>query len=274
MRRLSCLLFAGVFAISACVKFPGAQEPVDVSKIQTIYDQDFRIALATDGLDAKPSRFSRTLRALDEAGTPDSPALKAYYDLLAGLIFVQTGQLGEAAAIAPQIEDGVPLLKTEGIERRNTILAESFDAMVAGKTAVETLQKLTRNTEEQHVQRIEIVSEIESSTKGLARDLCKHGPESGGDDGVAFVAANQASFLVEADRAMARACIPRATDPEACSGFLNDRSQLQTARDLLATFASDTSDTSQIAQLQNTIERDLAQAGGGAATSAPVNLCQ
>lgn len=247
-----------------------SQDRTRIATVQATYDRDFREAIAADGLEIKPDRFSRTLAALPSESTGQSSTLAAFYSLLEGMVYLQTGQLGLAQAIAPEVTASANELNSDGIERRNVVLANNYASLVAGRAATASLANLTNNSAEQQTQRLEIVSDVEKRTEAVTRKLCKAGSV---DQGAALIAAYQASFLIEADRALARACIPIETDPAACAGFLGERTQLRDARDLMAAFSSPISSTSQIADIQLQIERDLLQSQDGEPLTAPADPC-
>ncbi|MDW3222803.1 MAG: hypothetical protein R8G34_07945 [Paracoccaceae bacterium] len=258
-------------SVASCGVPLTTQDRTRISALQATYDRDFREAIAADGLDVGKERFSRTLAALPSETTGQSDALTGFYTLLEGMIYLQTGQLGLAQAIAPEVAAAADNLNTDGIERRNVILANNYAALVAGRSATASLAQLTSNSTEQQAQRLAIVRDIETRTEAVSRRLCRAGSV---DEGAAVVAAYQASFLVEADRALAQACIPIQTDAAACAGFLGNRVQLQDARNLMAAFAGSISGTSQIADIQRQIESDLLQSQDGQPLAAPDDPCK
>lgn len=254
----------------ACETVIGSDDRIRIADVQAEYDREFRAAIAADGLTAQPGRFEGTLAMISAGASGQSAALTAFYTLLEGMIHLQTNALGQARAIAPEVEAAAPTLNTDGVPRRNTVLAENYRSMLRGREAVAALRSLTRNSAEDHAQRVEIVSDIEAETAAVTRRLCR---KDAVDDGASVVAAYQAAALVEADRALALACIPRITDPAACEGFLERRAQLQDARSLLARFIGDITETSQVAGIRRQIDRDLSQSLDGGPPPLPIDPC-
>jgi hypothetical protein len=272
MAKWNLALIAALFLV-ACVTTTtqgtlNDSEKLRVAEIQKIYSADFDAAVRADGLSVGQERFARTLVALPNSDR--TGPVGAFYTLLEGLIFLQTNQLGKAQAIATEISEQTAALQTDGIPSRNVVLGQNYADLVKGHVAVSTLKGLNRDTLEQHAQRIEIVKDIETLNTTATRRLCKSGVT---DDGAGFVAANLATYLVEADRALSRACIPTVTNAAQCAPFIGNRAQLVVARNLLATFADGLPDGSQISQMRRQIERDLSLANPGSPLGNPENVC-
>ncbi len=263
-------LVVGFVCLAGCGT-PGLtpQDQNRVSEVQETYDREFRAAVSSQGLDVRSGSFPETLGMIEADQTP-TPQIASYYDLLEGLIYLQTGQLGLAQAAAPDITSSARQLDTEGISPRNVVLAENFADMVDARVDTEGLRKLDRNTAQQHAQRVAIVGDIEARTERVTKRLCRSGAA---DDGAGFVAAYQATSLLEADNAMSRACVPDVTDAEACGRFLGNRPQLNEARNMLAAFSIGAAETSQVAQLRRQIDQDLSRRAGGAPLPPPGNPC-
>lgn len=274
IRTLAVLSLACV-SMSACdIRFgdTGLSETdrVQIADVQATYDREFQAAVSSDGLGVQPGRFDQTLALISDADTASGPTVGAFFTLLEGLIYLQTGALGEAQLIAPEVATAARTLETDGVARRNVVLARTYSELVTGALAVDSLPSANAFDGGAQKQRIEAAKAITSSADDVTRKLCDAGPV---DEGAAFVAAYQASFLVEADRALSLACVPRVTDPDACAGFLTGREELQTARALLASFAKNTDARSQIARIQTQIDRDLSQSNDGAPLPAPTSPC-
>jgi hypothetical protein len=264
------ILLVGFVGLGACAAT--GLDPVDrarVDDVQRTYDSEFRAAIASQGLNVRVDSFSRTLEMIQRDQNPNSQ-IASYYDLLEGLIYLQTGQLGLAQAAAPEITASARQLDADGIAPRNVVLAENYADLVDARIETDKLRSLDRNSAEQHTQRVAIVSDIEARTARVTNRLCGLGTV---DDGAAFVAAYQATSLLEADNAMARACVPDVTDAEACGRFLEIRPQLNEARNMLAAFAGDVTETSQIAQTRRKIEQDLRHRAGGGPVPPPTDPC-
>ncbi|MEM9341598.1 MAG: hypothetical protein AAGA87_00985 [Pseudomonadota bacterium] len=271
------LALAMVTVLAGC---PGTQggplsgpDVARVAEVQATYDAEFRAAVAADGVGVRAGRFSRTLAAVSGDRSGLSPAVAGFYSLLEGLVYLQTGQLGQARAIAPEVGASASALNAGGVERRNGVLAENFADLVAVREAEASLRRLTSNSASENAQRVAVVRAIETRSAAVTRRLCRANTGAG-DEGTAFVAAYTATSLVQADRALARACLPLATDAELCAGFLNGREQLQDARNLMAAFAGPLERQSgQIAGVTAAIERDLRANQDGAPLGAAVSPC-
>ncbi|SLN70823.1 hypothetical protein ROA7450_03865 [Roseovarius albus] len=263
------IMLLGVVVLAACPgPVPDQADRARITQVQETYDSEFRTAVSTQELDVKPGSFPKTLKLIQNGA--ENEQVDSFYTLIEGLIFLQTGQLGLAQAVAPEITGSTNKLATDGIASRNVVLARNYADLVGTRADVDTLRSLDRNTLEQHTQRVAIVKDIEARTAKVTRNLCRLGEA---DDGAAFVAAYQATSLLEADNAMSRACVPDITDAEACGRFLGQRPQLNEARDLMAAFSGDAAEASQIAQTRRKIEQDMSQRAGGAALPPPTDPC-
>ena len=254
------LVLTLVTGIVGCTGLRGALSDADqvrVRDVQAVYDADFRAAVVADGVGVAPGRFARTLAVLPSDTSGLSQPVRGFYTLLEGLIYLQTGQLGQAKAIAPEVTGAASRLNTGGIADRNAIMAENFADLVAAREAEASLAKLSSNSAADNARRVAVVRDIQTRTRAVTGRLCK--ADAGeGDEGKAFVAAYQATALVQADRALQRACLPFATDAALCAGFLGERASLQDARNLMAAFGGPLADdSSQIARLRRDIEREL-----------------
>jgi hypothetical protein len=264
------ILLVGLVGLGACVvTSPSPEDRARLDDVQRTYDSEFRAAISSQGLNVRADSFPRTLEMIQHDQNPNNQ-IASYYALLEGLIYLQTGQLGLAQAAAPEITASARQLDADGIAPRNVVLAENYADLVDARIETDELRSLERNSAEQHAQRVAIVSDIEARTARVTKRLCRLGAAN---DGAAFVAAYQATSLLEADNAMSRACVPDVTDAEACGRFLGNRPQLNEARNMLAVFTGDVTDISQIAQTRRKIEQDLSRRAGGVPVPPPTDPC-
>ncbi|MEM8591227.1 MAG: hypothetical protein AAGF13_01755 [Pseudomonadota bacterium] len=270
---LALALMIGLVGCEAVQQGLGEIDRTRVAEVQAVYDADFRSAVAADGVGVRAGRFDRTLAALPSDTSGLSPAVSGFYTLLEGLVYLQTGQLGQASVIAPEVTNVASSLRADGIARRNAILAENFADLVAAREAEASLAELTGNSASDTSQRAAVVRDIEARGRAVTQRLCRTNAGAG-DEGSAFVAAYQATAFVQADRALQRVCLPTAKDGELCPGFLGGRKQLMDARNLMAAFATPlTGASSQIANIQTNIERELVANQDGAPLDPPVTPC-
>jgi hypothetical protein len=248
-RRLGPLLLVVAAALGGC----GAAQPglgltpaTDAAEsVNRTYNAEFEAALPAMRDDRfPPGSFAGTLAAIGQARSQDlSPELAARLDVREALIYLQTGELGRARAIAPEVaQAAVTLGSATGQLNRDAMIAEAWPALLQAEEALAALPDAPAGSAESQRAGVEIAPRLAVSGAALRNQLCaarRHGrlPAPGQDDGATVLAAYGSNYLSSADAIASSSCAlnPAAGDLAICRAA-EDRRYLREARDLIAAF--------------------------------------
>lgn len=281
MKSVLILLLCLPLVLIGCGE-TGPNDKTLIDTVQERYDAEFLAALQTDGMISGTSKFSDTQALIStNRKTTENPTVIAYLNVLEGMIYLQTNQTGQAALIQPDVSAAARVLKgKKNYYPRDALFAKTFANLVAGRATMSKLSNTGSTTDADLKTQIALATDLTDAATQIGATLCSE--QKAGrlaaqldDAGAAMVAGFGASYLLDADVAMSKACgFDPSFDP-ACASFSGVRSQLIQAQNLRATFAGpDLREGSQLRSLDRNISTRLTQAYRGRTVPATQNICQ
>lgn len=250
-------------------------------EVDTTYNAEFEAALpAMQDNRFPPGSFSQTLVAIQRARLLDpDPELAAHLTVREALIYLQTGELGRARAIAPEVAKAAVALGAEaGTLNRDAMIAEAWPALLHAEEALASVPAGPAGSTEAQAKGVEIAPRLAVAGEAVRNQLCaarRDGrlPDPRRDAGAAFLAAYGSSYLSSADAVASSSCAlnPAAEGLAVCEAA-EDRRYLVEARDLMTAFLPPEPDT-RYANLAAQHRRTLAKAFSPAAPPAVADPC-
>ena len=283
--RLGLLVLTVGMALGGCE--PGQlgasiiPETAATDDVTATYNAEFEAALpAMQNNRFPPGSFSGTLAAIEQARSlGPAPEVAAHLTVREALIYLQTGELGRARAIAPEVaRAAVALGSDSGTLNRDAMIAEAWPALLQAEGALASIPDAAPGSVQAQASGVEIAPRLAASGAALRNQLCAARgdgrlPNPGLDDGAAVLAAHGSSYLSSADAIASSSCAlnPASDDLPICEAA-EDRRFLREARDLMTAFLPPEPET-RYASLAEQHSRALARAFAPAEPPAVADPC-
>ena len=258
-----------------------APETAAVEAVNSAYNAEFQAALpAMQDNRFPPGSFDRTLVAIRAARSRAlAPEVAAHLSVREALVYLQTGELGRARAIAPEVAEAAGALGAEsGPLNRDAMIAAAWPALLQAEEALDAVPAAPLGSDAAQAAGVEIAPRLAVSGAALRNQLCAARrddrlPDPAEDDGAAFLAAYGSSYLSSADAIASSSCAlnPAAGGLPVCAAA-EDRRHLREARDLMAAFLPPEADA-RYAELADSHRRALAEALAPAAPPPVADPC-
>lgn len=143
--RSAAAAIAGIVLLSGCLNSL-TPKAADLERVQELYVEEFTVLNVPAAAEVDAARapapaaggaFAQSLRAIHayRAKYPDDTPERAHLQVLEGMIYLQSGRFGLAAAVLPQVKSAAGQL-TSGTGRvvRDRLFAENYGVLLDGWT--------------------------------------------------------------------------------------------------------------------------------------------